>query len=77
MEYGIRKNAPDDRRVRTGGALVVGDSFSLGALVGDRETWPAQLEQILGLPVINAAANSYGRASNWIGRSPLCRLCPG
>lgn len=60
LAYGIRKNSPDDQSIRTGGALVVGDSFAIGALVKESETWPSQLEQIIGVPVINAAAGSYG-----------------
>jgi hypothetical protein len=60
LDYGVRKNQPGDDHIRTGGALVVGDSFAAGGLVKDFESWPAQLEQIIGIPVINGAVGSYG-----------------
>lgn len=60
IDFGIRKNRPGDQSVRPGGILVVGDSFASGGDVKDGETWPAQLEQILNIPVINAAVGGYG-----------------
>lgn len=40
--------------------LVVGDSFAFGDEVSDHETWPAQLQERLGRPVINAGVGAYG-----------------
>jgi lysophospholipase L1-like esterase len=40
--------------------LAVGDSFTFGAEVDDRETWPAQLQQLAGRRVINAGVSGYG-----------------
>jgi lysophospholipase L1-like esterase len=60
IEQGIRKNQPSDTEIRTGGVLVVGDSFTAGSQVNDDGTWPAQLEKRLGTPVINAGIGGYG-----------------
>jgi hypothetical protein len=60
IAYGVRKNHPSDQTVRTGGILVVGDSFTAGSDVSDSESWPAQLEDMVDVPVINAAIGSYG-----------------
>jgi hypothetical protein len=40
--------------------LVVGDSFAHGDEVADNETWPAQLQALMGRRVINAAVSGYG-----------------
>ncbi|HYC64278.1 MAG TPA: hypothetical protein VEC14_06070 [Reyranellaceae bacterium] len=40
--------------------LVVGDSYAHGDEVADNETWAAQLQAILGRPVLNAALTGYG-----------------
>src|SRR5262245_20201393 len=60
LEHGIRKNQETDDRIRTGGALAVGDSFTAGSEVHDEASWPAQLERLTGMPVINAGAGGYG-----------------
>jgi len=44
----------------SGGILAVGDSFTYGSEVADAESWPAQLETMLGVPVVNAGAGGYG-----------------
>jgi hypothetical protein len=59
LDYGIRRNG-SETTVRTGGVLAVGDSFTVGSEVLDHESWPAQLEQMIGVPVINAASGGYG-----------------
>jgi hypothetical protein len=59
MDYGIRKNGVWDDKPRVGGILVVGDSFTNGAGVYDNQTWPAQLEQRIGSPVLNASAGGW------------------
>jgi hypothetical protein len=60
LEHGIRKNRKTDDRIRTGGALAVGDSFAAGSEVRDEASWPAQLERLTGMPVINGGAGGYG-----------------
>jgi lysophospholipase L1-like esterase len=40
--------------------LAVGDSFTFGTDVLDQETWPAQLERLIGRPVINGGVGGYG-----------------
>ncbi len=40
--------------------LVVGDSFTFGEEVGDVETWPADLQRLLGQPVLNGGVSGYG-----------------
>jgi hypothetical protein len=59
IEYGVRKNF-DETTIRTGAALAVGDSFSEGWEVKDHESWPAFLEKLTTLPVVNAATGGYG-----------------
>lgn len=41
-------------------ALAVGDSFTFGDEVDDAQTWPAQLERVLGRPVVNGGVFGYG-----------------
>ncbi|MDO8606992.1 MAG: hypothetical protein Q7R40_10680 [Phaeospirillum sp.] len=63
-DEGIRLNrqpkSDDDNRIRQGGILAVGDSFVYGSEVSDDQSWPAHLERLTGLPVINGAAGGYG-----------------
>src|SRR5262249_1656647 len=56
----IRKNSAGKEALVSGAILAVGDSYTAGSEVGDAETWPAQLEQILGRRVINAGVMGYG-----------------
>jgi hypothetical protein len=59
-ELGIRMNGPKIvTEVPRNAILAVGDSFTAGSEVGDAETWPAFLEQMLGEPVLNAAAGGW------------------
>jgi hypothetical protein len=53
----IHNSAPN-----TGGTpiLAVGDSFTYGSDVGPNDAWPAQLEQMIDLTVINAGVGGYG-----------------
>src|SRR5262245_48523426 len=46
--------------IPTGGILAVGDSFTFGSEVRDDESWPAQLEAMLGIPVVNGGVGGYG-----------------
>jgi hypothetical protein len=58
--FGIRLIQPDNDQIPAGAILAVGDSFTAGAEVGDRGTWPALLEEILRQPVINGATGGWG-----------------
>jgi hypothetical protein len=61
--YGIRGNRPEAGNAAappTGTILAVGDSFTFGTEVGDRFTWPAYLEGMIGRPVLNAGVPGYG-----------------
>lgn len=40
--------------------LAVGDSFTFGDEVGDKDTWGATLEEMLGRRVLNAGVGAYG-----------------
>jgi hypothetical protein len=57
---GIRRNG-NETAIRTRGILAVGDVFTDGGTeVADGETWPAQLEKLTGVPVLNAGVMGYG-----------------
>jgi hypothetical protein len=59
LEHGIRRNLCE-ADIRTGGILAVGDVFTNGGNeVTDGETWPAHLERLTGLPVLNAGVMGY------------------
>jgi hypothetical protein len=60
IDYGIRKNKESDDKVRTDAVLVVGSSFAAGSEVSDDGTFPAQLETIIGTPVVNGAIGGFG-----------------
>jgi hypothetical protein len=60
LEDGIRSNGkepPADHGVRI---LAVGDSFTFGDQVSDDETWPALLEGMSNIRVINGGVFGYG-----------------
>jgi lysophospholipase L1-like esterase len=57
---GIRRTAASDRAVPQGAILAVGDSFTWGSDVDDRGAWPAQLEELAGTAVVNAASPGWG-----------------
>lgn len=59
LRSGIRRNHAETD-VRTGGILAVGDEFTnSGDDVADDETWPAQLERLIGAPVLNGGVPGY------------------
>ena len=60
LPYGIRSNGNDATELRAGGVLAVGDSFTAGSEVHDHQTWPAQLEGLIGQPVMNGGVGGYG-----------------
>lgn len=59
LEHGIRRNF-GETTLRPGAILAVGDSYTEGWEVSDAETWPAQLERLLGRAVLNAGVGGYG-----------------
>jgi hypothetical protein len=56
----LRQNRTDEADHRQSVILAVGDSFTFGDGVSDEETWPAQLEEMTGLPVANGGVFGYG-----------------
>jgi GDSL-like Lipase/Acylhydrolase family len=40
--------------------LAMGDSFTYGAEVGDADTWPSHLQNLLGVRVLNGGVPAYG-----------------
>src|SRR4051794_21681437 len=55
-EHGNRLNSKQPRPMPLGGIVACGDSFTAGSGVSDEYSWPAHLENILGVPVVNASA---------------------
>jgi hypothetical protein len=60
IDHGVRRNGSADDHVRGGGVLVSGASFTLGSEVKDEDAWPAQLETLIGRPVVNGAVGGFG-----------------
>ncbi|HEX5959608.1 MAG TPA: hypothetical protein VFY92_13250, partial [Hyphomicrobiaceae bacterium] len=59
LEWGVRRNFCE-KDIRTGGVLAVGDAFTDGGTeVADGETWPAHLERIADVPVLNGGVAGY------------------
>lgn len=56
----LRQNAADTPTPDPVAVLAVGDSYTFGDEVSDSETWPAQLDGLLGQPVANAGVFGYG-----------------
>jgi hypothetical protein len=60
--------------------LALGDSFTFGDELDDADTWPAQLERLLGVPVVNAGVFGYGldqialRAEDLLASRPAAAL---
>src|SRR5262249_13314427 len=62
VEDGIRSNGPNPAHSWPDNGLIiaVGDSFTFGDQVSDSETWPADLERLLGMTVLNGGVFGYG-----------------
>jgi hypothetical protein len=60
--HGLRQPGQQPSRTDCVGVLAVGDSFTFGDQVSDGDTWPAQLEQRLQVPVWNAGVFGYSFA---------------
>lgn len=56
----LRQSASGTPIPDTVAVLAVGDSYTFGDEVSDSDTWPAQLEQVIGQPVANAGVFGYG-----------------
>jgi hypothetical protein len=60
--------------------LIAGDSYTFGNEVADDETYPAQLEHILGVATANLGVSGYGpdqallKLENQIDRFPLAKV---
>jgi hypothetical protein len=59
-EYGVRMNREGIHPVPRHAVLAVGDSFTAGSEVADEATWPALLERLLDIPIVNAATGGWG-----------------
>src|SRR5262245_16846833 len=59
IEHGVRKNF-EETTIRNGGMLAAGDSFTEGWDVKDDESWPAVVEKLTAVPVVNAGTGGYG-----------------
>jgi hypothetical protein len=59
-DHGTRLPSNQQRALPIGGILVCGNSFVVGSGVGNDKSWPAQLEAMIGTPVVNAAAGGWG-----------------
>jgi hypothetical protein len=59
LDYGFRSNGDADAKIRTGGMLAVGSSFTAGSEVVDDQSWPAQLKQVSGWNVNNGGQGGY------------------
>ena len=57
---GLRHTADLPASQTAGAILTVGDSFTFGAEVSDRETWPAHLQTLTGQKVLNGGVSGYG-----------------
>jgi hypothetical protein len=59
LHVSLKKGEPSPP-LPVGGILASGDSFTFGSEVDDHQSWPAQLERMLGVSVVNAGAGGYG-----------------
>jgi hypothetical protein len=59
-DYGVRMPTSHVVPLEKGAILLVGDSFGAGSEVPDADSWPAQLEPMIGSRVINATVGGYG-----------------
>ncbi len=57
---GVRSNGAEQPAPEGVPIVVVGDSFTYGDEVNDRDTWPAALERLVQRPVINGGVFGYG-----------------
>jgi hypothetical protein len=60
IDFGVRRNNAANEHPQPGGVLMSGASFTAGSEVGDEAAWPAQLETLIGQPVVNGAVGGFG-----------------
>jgi hypothetical protein len=54
--------------------VAVGDSFTFGDETDDHDTWPAQLERLLQVPVLNGGVFGYGVDQAFLRASRLLEM---
>lgn len=64
--YGIRQNSNTIIEPPQNGVLAVGDSFTAGSGVSNKDTWPAQLERLASVPVVNAGVGGFSVAQMFL-----------
>lgn len=81
ISFGIKGvRLPEDWRGRPllplpkGPVLAVGSSWVVGSEVKDRESWPAQLEAKLGVPVVNGGIGGYSLDQAYLRAEKLAPL---
>ena len=62
LEHGVRSNRDNGKAHDARGAIIlaVGDSFTFGDFVSNRNTWPAHLDTLVKESVINGGVFGYG-----------------
>jgi hypothetical protein len=60
LDSGLRSNGQQAPPLERPVVLAVGDSFTFGGKVSDQQSWPAALERLLGVPVLNGGVSGYG-----------------
>jgi hypothetical protein len=58
--YGLRYTSEKEPIITGGKILAVGDSFTAGSEVADKDSWPAHLSRILSTNVYNGAVGGWG-----------------
>jgi hypothetical protein len=58
-DFGVRMNSDSILPLRKGGILASGDSLTAGSEVGNSATWPAHLERLVDVPVINGGVGGW------------------
>jgi hypothetical protein len=74
LSHSVRSNGTPVDATPDHPILAVGDSFTFGDQVSDSETWPAQLEQRLGRPVVNGGVFGYGLDQSFLRATLLAEI---
>ena len=73
LEDGVRSNGSGEALAERPLILAVGDSFTFGDQVSDDQTWPAALERILQVRVLNAGVYAFGLDQSVLRAESLAR----